>query len=182
MLKLHILRLPGLSHVICADCKVACDVAAKLMSRASKGGHLCKPAGTEEAIATSLLPVPTRSIAGFIIFYKSRFDCLCCNADIGHFGKNPVRASFAFVAYPALMLTYLGQAAWMCSHIDLIPVTFFASIPFGDGFYWVYPFPPPFILSKWWRIFQQYNLTLCTLTSEGTTVSRRRKAGVVQGD
>lgn len=73
---------------------------------------------------------------------RKQHEGLRFTADIGHFGKNSVRASFAFVAYPALMLTYLGQAAWMCSHIDLIPVTFFASIPFGNGFYWVTS-PPP---------------------------------------
>ncbi len=52
-----------------------------------------------------------------------------------------MRASFGFVAYPALMLTYLGQAAWMCSNIDSISETFFASIPFGNGFYWVSSWP-----------------------------------------
>ena len=37
----------------------------------------------------------------------------------------------------ARLCRYLGQAAWMTKNIDQIDNTFFASIPFGDGFYWV---------------------------------------------
>lgn len=76
-----------------------------------------------------------RSLAGVFLAFTGAEATF---ADIGHFGKNSVRFSFAFVAYPALMLTYLGQAAWMVKHIDQISVTFFASIPFGNGFYWVF--------------------------------------------
>ena len=43
-----------------------------------------------------------RSLAGvFLAFTGSE----ATFADIGHFGKNSVRASFLFVAYPCLMLT-----------------------------------------------------------------------------
>lgn len=36
-------------------------------------------------------------------------------ADMGHFGKTPIRLSWFIVVYPALILTYLGQGAFMIS-------------------------------------------------------------------
>ena len=34
-------------------------------------------------------------------------------ADMGHFGKRPIRAAWAFIVMPALMLNYLGQGAYV---------------------------------------------------------------------
>lgn len=34
-------------------------------------------------------------------------------ADMGHFGKNPIRIAWIFLVFPALLLNYLGQAALM---------------------------------------------------------------------
>ncbi|WP_051504211.1 potassium transporter Kup [Sphingomonas jaspsi] len=34
-------------------------------------------------------------------------------ADMGHFGKNPIRIAWLFLVFPALLLNYLGQAALM---------------------------------------------------------------------
>jgi KUP system potassium uptake protein len=54
-------------------------------------------------------------------------------ADIGHFGKRPIQTAWLAVAFPCLMLNYLGQGALVLSH----PATddpFFQMIP---GFaYW----------------------------------------------
>lgn len=36
-------------------------------------------------------------------------------ADMGHFGKKAIRRGWFFVAYPALLLTYLGQGAYLLS-------------------------------------------------------------------
>lgn len=36
-------------------------------------------------------------------------------ADMGHFGRTSIRLSWFFVVYPALILTYLGQGAYMLS-------------------------------------------------------------------
>ncbi len=36
------------------------------------------------------------------------------------------------------MITYLGQAAYLMANPDQVGSTFFASIPFGDGFYWCF--------------------------------------------
>ena len=35
--------------------------------------------------------------------------CEAMYADMGHFGKNPVRVSWILVVYPSLILNYLGQ-------------------------------------------------------------------------
>ena len=48
-----------------------------------------------------------------------------------------LQLSFLGLAYPVLVLTYLGQAAWLTAFPDQVSSTFYASIPFGDGFYWV---------------------------------------------
>ena len=38
----------------------------------------------------------------------------------GHFSKNAIRLAFIGIAYPALVLTYLGQAAWLTANQDLV--------------------------------------------------------------
>ncbi len=48
-----------------------------------------------------------------------------------------VQISFLVICYPVLIVTYLGQAAWLTRFPDQVSSTFYASIPYGDGFYWV---------------------------------------------
>ena len=43
-------------------------------------------------------------------------------ADMGHFGQKPIRAGWYFIVFPALILNYLGQAAWALAE----PATTFA--------------------------------------------------------
>lgn len=50
---------------------------------------------------------------------------------------SPVQISFLAICYPVLVLTYLGQAAWLTAFPDQVSSTFYASIPYGDGFFWV---------------------------------------------
>ncbi|CDK27114.1 unnamed protein product [Kuraishia capsulata CBS 1993] len=59
-------------------------------------------------------------------------------ADIGHFGKLPIQLTLIFFVYPCLMLTYLGQAAFLMEHPDAVENIFYRSIPggVGSGFYW----------------------------------------------
>ncbi|KAK9808702.1 hypothetical protein WJX72_002233 [[Myrmecia] bisecta] len=57
-------------------------------------------------------------------------------ADIGHFSRTAIQISFTCIAYPSLVITYFGQAAWLTAHPDQVGSTFYASIPWGDGFYW----------------------------------------------
>ena len=41
--------------------------------------------------------------------------CEALYADMGHFGRESIRISWYLVAFPALILIYLGQGAWMLS-------------------------------------------------------------------
>lgn len=51
--------------------------------------------------------------------------------------RHVVQISFLAICYPVLILTYLGQAAWLTAFPDQVSSTYYASIPYGDGFYWV---------------------------------------------
>lgn len=50
-------------------------------------------------------------------------------ADMGHFGKDPIRAAWLLIAFPALMLNYLGQGAMVLAHPELVENPFFDMIP-----------------------------------------------------
>ncbi|HEY1426936.1 MAG TPA: potassium transporter Kup, partial [Caulobacteraceae bacterium] len=55
-------------------------------------------------------------------------------ADIGHFGKNPIRTAWLAVAFPALMVNYLGQGALVLAHPEAGVDPFYRLIP--DFAYW----------------------------------------------
>ncbi|MFC5552181.1 potassium transporter Kup [Massilia aerilata] len=46
-------------------------------------------------------------------------------ADMGHFGKKPIRAAWFMVVFPALALNYLGQGALLIMHPDAVENPFF---------------------------------------------------------
>lgn len=50
-------------------------------------------------------------------------------ADIGHFGKNPIRASWFIVVLPCLLLNYFGQGANLLSHPEAISHPFYMIAP-----------------------------------------------------
>lgn len=50
-------------------------------------------------------------------------------ADIGHFGKNPIRMSWFFLAFPCLFLNYFGQGANLIMHPEAINNPFFMIAP-----------------------------------------------------
>jgi KUP system potassium uptake protein len=66
---------------------------------------------------------------------------LCCTgaealyADRGHFGASPIRTTWFLIVFPAVMLSYLGQAAFILSHPgDVASPTFnpfFQIVPHG---------------------------------------------------
>jgi len=57
-------------------------------------------------------------------------------ADMGHFGRNPIRRGWLVVVFPALMINYLGQgAAVLQKGESAIANTFYALV---DGI-WIYP-------------------------------------------
>jgi KUP system potassium uptake protein len=52
-------------------------------------------------------------------------------ADLGHFGKNPIRLGWFFVALPGLLLNYFGQGAFLLSHPTAINNPFYSMAPAG---------------------------------------------------
>jgi KUP system potassium uptake protein len=50
-------------------------------------------------------------------------------ADMGHFGRKPIRMAWAILVFPALTLSYLGQGALVLSHPDTAHNPFFLMAP-----------------------------------------------------
>ena len=50
-------------------------------------------------------------------------------ADMGHFGRKPIRLAWFFVAWPALMLNYLGQGALLLANPDAATNPFYRLAP-----------------------------------------------------
>ena len=55
-------------------------------------------------------------------------------ADMGHFGKAPIRAGWLFIVLPSLTLNYLGQGALALSDPSAVENPFFRMIP--EAIYW----------------------------------------------
>ncbi|NTU99110.1 potassium transporter Kup, partial [Candidatus Falkowbacteria bacterium] len=67
-------------------------------------------------------------VMGFVMLSITGGEALF--ADMGHFGKNPIRLGWFFLVYPALLLNYLGQGALLLSGREIIN---------GDIFYSMVP-------------------------------------------
>lgn len=50
-------------------------------------------------------------------------------ADIGHFGTRPIRLTWYFLVFPALLLNYFGQGAFLLIHPDLANNPFYRMVP-----------------------------------------------------
>jgi KUP system potassium uptake protein len=50
-------------------------------------------------------------------------------ADLGHFGKTPIRLSWFFIVLPALLMNYLGQGAYLLMHPEGIANPFYGIVP-----------------------------------------------------
>ncbi len=50
-------------------------------------------------------------------------------ADMGHFGRNPIRLAWFALVLPALMLNYLGQGALLSAHPEAVANPFFLMAP-----------------------------------------------------
>ena len=50
-------------------------------------------------------------------------------ADMGHFGRKPIRRAWFFVVFPALTLNYLGQGSLILSTRRAIENPFFLLLP-----------------------------------------------------
>ncbi|GMP24682.1 hypothetical protein CsSME_00001864 [Camellia sinensis var. sinensis] len=61
-------------------------------------------------------------------------------ADLGHFNKRAIQLAFSVFVYPALVLTYAGEAAYLVKNPDQIGTAYYSSIP--NQVYW-----PMFVIS-----------------------------------
>ena len=50
-------------------------------------------------------------------------------ADLGHFGRRPIRIAWFSVVFPALLMNYFGQGAMLIEHPDAIVNPFFHMVP-----------------------------------------------------
>lgn len=50
-------------------------------------------------------------------------------ADLGHFGKKPIRLTWFLVVFPALFINYFGQGAYLLQHPSAIKNPFYLSMP-----------------------------------------------------
>ncbi len=50
-------------------------------------------------------------------------------ADMGHFGKKPIRVGWFAVAFPGVLLSYFGQAAHLIAHPDQVENLFYRIVP-----------------------------------------------------
>jgi KUP system potassium uptake protein len=50
-------------------------------------------------------------------------------ADMGHFGRRPIRLAWFGAVLPALLLNYFGQGAWLLEHPEAVRNPFFALAP-----------------------------------------------------
>ncbi|MBW8733612.1 MAG: potassium transporter Kup [Asticcacaulis sp.] len=55
-------------------------------------------------------------------------------ADMGHFGRKPINTAWLFVAFPALIINYLGQGALTLLHPEAVANPFWRMVP--HVFYW----------------------------------------------
>ncbi|KAG8381179.1 hypothetical protein BUALT_Bualt06G0095400 [Buddleja alternifolia] len=61
-------------------------------------------------------------------------------ADLGHFNKRAIQLGFSLVVYPALILTYAGETAYLVKNPEKISDAYYSSLP--DPVYW-----PMFVIS-----------------------------------
>ncbi|QRN04697.1 potassium transporter Kup [Legionella sp. MW5194] len=96
-------------------------------------------------------------------------------ADIGHFGKNPIRASWFMIALPCLLLNYFGQCANLLAHPEDIDNPFYNLAP--DGF-----FIPLLIISTIATIIASQALITATfsLTRQAVLLGLYPKLQIVQ--
>ncbi|XP_017702526.2 potassium transporter 26-like [Phoenix dactylifera] len=50
-------------------------------------------------------------------------------ADLGHFNKNAIQLAFSTLVYPALILAYAGEAAFLIKNPEKISTAFYSSVP-----------------------------------------------------
>jgi KUP system potassium uptake protein len=72
-------------------------------------------------------PVATFVILGAVVLAVTGAEALY--ADMGHFGRRPIRMSWLYLVFPALMLNYFGQGALLIADPAAIDNPFFRLVP-----------------------------------------------------
>ena len=54
-------------------------------------------------------------------------------ADLGHFGRGPIRAAWLFLVFPALVINYFGQGALLLTNPAAIEHPLFRVVPTGSS-------------------------------------------------
>lgn len=78
------------------------------------------------AFFTNNDPVHIFRILGSVMLVVTGGEALY--ADLGHFGKKPIRMSWFSIAYPALIINYLGQGAFLLSGSPIVNDNLFFSL------------------------------------------------------
>ncbi len=65
-------------------------------------------------------------VLGFVMLVVTGGEAMY--ADLGHFGRMPIRLSWLMIAYPALIINYLGQGAYLLSGSEVIGGSIFYSM------------------------------------------------------
>ncbi|MFC3908167.1 potassium transporter Kup [Legionella dresdenensis] len=96
-------------------------------------------------------------------------------ADIGHFGKTPIRYSWFFIALPSLVLNYFGQGANLILHPEAIENPFYLLAP---GWFFI----PLFILSMMATIIASQAVISATfsLTKQAVLLGLYPKVPIIQ--
>ena len=50
-------------------------------------------------------------------------------ADMGHFGRSPIKTAWIFIVFPCLILNYLGQGAFLITHPEMATNPFYGMVP-----------------------------------------------------
>jgi KUP system potassium uptake protein len=97
-------------------------------------GHLADDPG----ILSAINPVhafqffPSHPVIGFVVLgsvFLAVTGAEALYADMGHFGKAPIRAAWIAIVLPCLMLNYLGQGAMVLRHPEGVENPFFTMAP-----------------------------------------------------
>jgi KUP system potassium uptake protein len=96
-------------------------------------------------------------------------------ADIGHFGKNPIRVSWFLLVLPCLLINYFGQGANLLSHPEAISNPFYMLAP--RWFFW-----PLIILATFATIIASQAVISATfsLTKQAVLLSLCPRIPIVQ--
>ena len=91
------------------------------------GGARCDQPGVRSAVSSPTTPRLAFLALGSIFLVVTGAEALY--ADMGHFGKRPIRFGWYIVVFPALLLNYFGQGAMLIADPGAIDNPFFRMPP-----------------------------------------------------